>query len=112
MRIDTLRGSTYVLTGALAALAGAILASETGVAQAELSNTITLDAIAIVIIGGTSLYGGEGAMWRTLVGLLMLATINNVFDFLNLNTAAQSLAKGVLVIGAVALDSYTRGRRA
>jgi ribose transport system permease protein len=98
LRLDTLRGSTYVTTGALA--------------QADLGASVTLDAIAIVIIGGTSLYGGEGAMWRTLVGLLMLATINNVFDFLNLDTAAQSLAKGALVIGAVALDSFTRSRRA
>jgi ribose transport system permease protein len=112
LRLDTLRGSTYVTTGALAALGGAIIASETGVAQADLGASVTLDAIAIVIIGGTSLYGGEGAMWRTLVGLLMLATINNVFDFLNLDTAAQSLAKGALVIGAVALDSFTRSRRA
>jgi ribose transport system permease protein len=111
MRVDGIRFSTYVVTGFCAALAGAIVASRTGVGQADIGASITLDAIAIVIIGGTSLLGGEGAMWRTLVGLLILATINNLFDSLALDTAAQSLVKGLIVIGAVALDSHTRRRR-
>jgi ribose transport system permease protein len=110
MRVDWIRFVTYAITGACAALAGAIVASRTGVGQADVGASITLDAIAIVIIGGTSLLGGEGAMWRTLVGLLILATINNLFDSLALDTAAQSLVKGVIVVGAVALDSYTRRR--
>jgi ribose transport system permease protein len=100
-----------VITGACAALAGMIIASRTGVGQANIGASITLDSIAMVIIGGTSLLGGEGAMWRTLVGLLMLATINNLFDSLALDTAAQSLVKGTIVVAAVALDSYTRRRR-
>jgi ribose transport system permease protein len=111
LRVDVLRSTTYVLAGALAALAGLILSSQTGVAQADLGPTVTLDSIAIVIIGGTSLYGGEGTMWRTLIGLLILATVNNVFDSVGLDVAAQSLVKGVLVVSAVALDSFTRSRR-
>lgn len=108
MRVDLIRFATYMITGFCAALAGALVASRTGVGQADIGAAITLDAIAIVIIGGTSLLGGEGAMWRTLVGLLILATINNLFDSLALDTAAQSLVKGLIVIGAVALDSHTR----
>jgi ribose transport system permease protein len=111
IRVDVIRFSTYVITGFCAALAGSIIASRTGVGQADVGANITLDSIAIVIIGGTSLLGGEGAMWRTLVGLLMLATINNLFDSLALDTAAQSVVKGIIVVGAVALDAYTRGRR-
>lgn len=110
MRVDLIRFATYMITGFCAALAGALVASRTGVGQADIGAAITLDAIAIVIIGGTSLLGGEGAMWRTLVGLLILATINNLFDSLALDTAAQSLVKGLIVIGAVALDSHTRRR--
>lgn len=110
MRVERIRLVTYMVTGLCAALAGMITASRTGVGQADSGASITLDAIAIVIIGGTSLMGGEGAMWRTVVGLAILATINNLFDSLALDTAAQSLVKGVIVICAVALDSRTRRR--
>ncbi len=111
IRINRIRFLTYLVTGLCAALAGAVTASRTGVGQADIGASITLDAIAIVVIGGTSLLGGEGAMWRTLVGLFILATINNLFDSLALDTAAQSLVKGLIVIGAVALDSYSRRRQ-
>lgn len=111
MRVERIRFVTYMITGLCAAVAGMIVASRTGVGQADSGASITLDAIAIVIIGGTSLMGGEGAMWRTVVGLAILATINNLFDSLALDTAAQSLVKGLIVIGAVALDSRTRRRR-
>jgi ribose transport system permease protein len=111
IRVDLVRFIAYAVTGVCAALAGMIIASRTGVGQADIGATITLDSIAIVIIGGTSLLGGEGAMWRTLVGLLILATINNLFDSLALDTAAQSLVKGIIVVAAVALDAYTRRRQ-
>ena len=67
-----------------------------------------LDAIAIVIIGGTSLFGGEGAVWRTAVGLLILAVLTNIFDALALDSNFQSLIKGAIIIAAVALDAYSR----
>jgi ribose transport system permease protein len=112
MRIDLVRFTTYAITGGCAALGGMIIASRTGVGQANVGELVTLDSIAMVIIGGTSLLGGEGAMWRTLVGLLILATINNLFNSLALDTAAQAVVKGMIVIAAVALDSWTRRRRA
>jgi len=110
IRVDMVRFSTYVLTGFCAALAGMIIASRTAVGSPNVGASITLDAIAMVIIGGTSLLGGEGAMWRTLVGLLILATINNLFDSLALDASVQALVKGIIVVSAVALDSYTRRR--
>lgn len=110
IRVDLVRFSTYVLTGVCAALAGMIIASRTAVGSPTVGASITLDAIAMVIIGGTSLLGGEGAMWRTLVGLLILATINNLFDSLALDASIQDVVKGVIVVSAVALDSYTRRR--
>jgi ribose transport system permease protein len=73
--------------------------------------TITLDSIAIVIIGGTSLMGGEGAMWRTLVGLLILGTINGLFNSLGLQESSQLLAEGAIVLLAVGIESATRRRR-
>ena len=111
IRVDLIRFSTYAITGVCAALAGMILASRTGVGQANTGEMVTLDSIAIVIVGGTSLLGGEGAMWRTLVGMLIFGTITNLFDALALEAAAQDLVKGVIVIAAVALDVYTRRYR-
>lgn len=102
--------STYVLTGVCAALAGMISASRLGVGQADVGASVALDAIAVVVVGGTSLLGGEGAVWRTAVGLLILATLTNVFFSLNVNQNWQLIAKGTIVVGAVALDAYLRKR--
>ncbi len=66
---------------------------------------MTLDAIAIAVVGGNSLLGGEGAMWRTFVGLLVLATLNNIFYSVNVNPNWQLVAKGLIIVAAVALDS-------
>ncbi|MGO4838121.1 ABC transporter permease, partial [Rhizobiaceae sp. 2RAB30] len=111
MRVDLLRGSTYVISAVCSGLGGMILASRLGVGQADMGGSIALDAIAIVVIGGTSLMGGEGAMWRTAIGLLILATLSNVFDSLAISTNYQLLSKGAIVIAAVALDVFARSRR-
>ena len=110
MRVSVIQGSTYALTALCAALGGMLLASQTGVGQANVGVDVTLDSIAIVIIGGTSLRGGQGAMWRTLVGLLIIATIDSLFNSLAWNSATQSLAKGAIIVVAVALDSWSQRR--
>lgn len=108
---DVLRASTYVMTALCSGLGGMILSSRLGVGQADMGGSIALDSIAIVVIGGTSLLGGEGTMWRTAIGLLIIATLTNVFDSLAINNNYQLVAKGVIVIGAVALDIYARQMR-
>lgn len=109
--MDLVRMTTSTIVGELAALGGMIIASRLQVGQADIGATVPLDAIAIVVIGGTSLFGGEGAMWRTLVGLLILGTLTNLFNSLALDTNIQSIAKGAIVLGAVGLDAYLRNRR-
>lgn len=104
--------SAYMITGLLAGLAGMISASRLGVGQADVGGTIALDVIAVVVIGGTSLLGGEGAIWRSVVGLLILATLTNVFFSLNVNQNWQLIAKGLIIVGAVALHAYLRKREA
>ena len=108
LRVDLLKTSTYALVGVLAAFGGMIIASRLSIGQADIAGTMSLDAIAIVIIGGTSLFGGSGAVWRTAIGLLLLAVLTNIFDALALDSNFQSLIKGVIVIGAVALDAFSR----
>ncbi|MEP7737453.1 ABC transporter permease [Nocardioides sp. 31GB23] len=110
LRVNDLTASVYVLTGALAAFAGTIDASRLGVGQADVGANVALDAIAIVIVGGTSLRGGEGAVWRTVVGLLIFATLTNLFYSLNLSQNWQLIAKGTIVLLAVGLDSWSRRR--
>jgi ribose transport system permease protein len=112
MRINVIRVSTFAITSMCAAVGGMIVASQTSVGQANIGPTVTLDSIAIVIIGGTSLLGGEGAMWRTVVGILIWGTTNNVFASLALDTSTQLLIQGGILILAVAFDSLARqGRR-
>ncbi len=110
IRVELIRSTTYAISGVLAAFAGVIMASRLGVGQANMGATMTLDAIAIVVVGGNSLSGGEGAMWRTLVGLLVMATLTNIFYSVDVDPNWQLVAKGLIIIAAVALDSLAPRR--
>lgn len=111
LRVDGLRISAFAIVGILSALAGLIIASRLEVGQADVGTTVALDAIAVVVIGGTSLFGGEGAMWRTAVGLGILAVLTNLFNSLALDASVQEVAKGGIILGAVGLDAWLRERR-
>lgn len=108
IRVEPVRASAFVLLGGLAAFAGAMYASRLSVGQAEMAPMIALDAIAVVVIGGTSLAGGEGAMWRTLAGLLLLGVLNNLFFGWAVDPNWQQISKGLIVIAAVSLDYFGR----
>jgi ribose/xylose/arabinose/galactoside ABC-type transport system permease subunit len=108
--VRSIRGGTYVISGFLAALAGAIAASRIGVGQGDVGATVALDAIVVVVIGGTSLAGGEGKMWRTGVGLLVLAVLNNIFFSLAVDSNWQLVTKGAIVVLAVGVDQISRLR--
>jgi ribose/xylose/arabinose/galactoside ABC-type transport system permease subunit len=110
LRVDLVRGSSYVMSGLLSALAGMMVASRLGVGQGNIGTTVALDAIAVVVIGGTSLTGGEGAMWRTGVGLLILAVLTNIFFSLSVDPNWQLVTKGAIIVGAVAIDVGLRRR--
>lgn len=112
MRVSGIQASTYVIVALGAVLGGMLLASETQVGQANVGSEVTLNAIAVVIIGGTSLRGGQGAMWRTLVGLLIVGSVTNLLSLMALNSSIQSVAKGAIVILAVAFDAWTQKRKA
>ena len=111
IRVGIISASTFVIIGALAALGGVFTASQLGTAQPNFVGNMTLDAIAVVIIGGTSLIGGVGAMWRTAVGLAILAIVNNLFSSMNLAPSLQLVFKGVIVIVAVGADVWSRRRQ-
>lgn len=108
---EWLRTSTYVVSGACASIAGMIIASRLAIGQADIGATMALDSIAIVVIGGTSLLGGEGAVWRTVIGMLIVAVLTNLLDSLAVDANYQLVIKGVIVIAAVALDARVRAAR-
>jgi ribose transport system permease protein len=110
LRVDLIRASSYMMSGLLAALGGMMNASRLGVGQGNVGSTTALDAIAVVVIGGTSLTGGEGAMWRTGVGLLTLAVLTNIFFSLSIDPNWQLVIKGGIIVGAVAIDVALRRR--
>ncbi len=111
MRVQLMSVSTYVLSGVFGVLGGVVIASRTAVGQPNIGATVALEAIAMVIIGGTTLFGGEGAIWRTFVGMMILGILRNLFDALSLSNAAQLLAQGAILVSAVALDALVRERR-
>ena len=91
-------------------MAGTIQASRIASGQPQAGADIVLQAIAAVILGGTSIYGGAGAIWRTLVGVYLLALIANGFNILNANPFFIDLTTGIVIVAAVALNASRRTR--
>jgi len=108
IRADLVVASTYILLGAGVGLAGFISASQLNSAQANLDPRILFDVLTIVIVGGTSLGGGVGSIWRTVVGLVIIATITNGFVLLDISPFYQDVIKGLIIVGALILDSTLR----
>jgi ribose transport system permease protein len=105
IRVRTVVASSYVLLGGCIGIAGSITASQLNSAQSNLDPTIIFDVLTIVVVGGTSLTGGSGAMWRTAVGLGIIATISNGFVLLDISPYYQDIIKGGIIVGALALDT-------
>lgn len=96
--------AVYVVSGFLAALAGILLAARTTAALPQAGVSYELDAIAAVVIGGTSLSGGTGSLGGTVVGALLIGVINNGLNLLGVSSYYQQVIKGVIIVGAVLLD--------
>ena len=111
IRVELIRISTFALSGLAAGLAGAILASRVATGQADAATGLEFTVIAGIVVGGTSIAGGEGAIWRTVVGVLLIALINNGFTLLGLDPTYQQIVQGAIILTAVALDGWYRVRR-
>lgn len=105
LRVPLIVGSTYALLGALTGVAGFISASQLSSAQSNMDPNILFDVLTIVIVGGTPLGGGMGSIGRTAIGLVLIATISNGFVLLDINPFYQNIIKGVLIVGALVLNS-------
>ena len=112
VRVPRTLVTTFVITGAAAGLAGALLASRTLSAQPSDDFSFVFSVLTAVIIGGTSIAGGEGAVWRTIVGVCFLALLSNGFNLLKIDPIVQRLVEGSVILLAVTADNWTRNRGA
>lgn len=94
----------YTYTGFLAGLAGIILASRMYSGQPTAGEGAEMDAIAAVVVGGTSMSGGSGKLGGTLIGALIIGILNNGLNLMNVNSFWQTVVKGVVILLAVFLD--------
>lgn len=110
IRVGAIRGTCFAISGLAAGLGGMILASRTQSAQDNVGTGMELTAIAAAVVGGTSIFGGDGAVWRGFLGVMLLAVIGNGFDLLNVSTTWQQMVYGLLILVAVAADQLLRRR--
>jgi inositol transport system permease protein len=102
----------YVIAGMLAGLAAVILTSKNLTAQSGMGLTYELEAIAMAVIGGVSLFGGRGSIIGTVIGALIIGVITSGFTFLKLGAFYQEMVLGMIIVSAVALDQWQQQRAA
>ncbi|MCB2292195.1 ribose ABC transporter permease [Clostridium algoriphilum] len=98
---DKIKTLVYVICGATAALSGIIVTSRIGSASPNAGVGFELDAIAAVVLGGTSLIGGEGSVVGTIIGALIIGVLNNGLNLMNVSPFYQSIIKGIVILLAV-----------
>lgn len=104
INVDRITIAVYALTGMLAALSALILTSRLNSAQPTAGQSYELDAIAAVVLGGTSLTGGRGWIFGTLVGALIIGVLNNGLNLIGVSSFFQQVVKGIVILIAVLLD--------
>jgi len=108
--VNRVRLATFVIVGLCSAIAGLMATARmNSVSSSQLGSFMELDAIAAVVIGGTSMAGGRGRVWGTVLGVMILAIINNMLVFAEVSPYWHGSVKGVIIILAVLIQ---RGRRA
>ena len=104
LNVGRIKIGVYTIAGLLSGLAGLVLSSRIGSGQAGLGVGYELDAIASAVIGGTSLSGGIGTIWGTIIGALIIGVLNNGLDLLNVSAYWQTIVKGTIIVVAVIVD--------
>lgn len=108
IRTHRIKVSAYVIAGMLSGLAGVLLTARLSGAETNAGDGWSLDAVSAVIIGGTSLRGGRGGILNTLLGIFIIAVLNNGMTLMGVPTNYNQLIKGLLMLVAVLLDMSNR----
>jgi rhamnose transport system permease protein len=104
--------STFVLSGALAGLAGVVFAARYGTISSDAGTGIELQAVAAVVVGGVAIFGGSGTVWGAAIGAVLLVTINRALPILGIPDFWQQALVGALILSAIVLDRILSARRA
>lgn len=110
IRTNRVKITAFALAGFAAGLASIITTSRVAVGQATAGDGLELQAIAAVILGGTSIYGGQGAVWRSFAGVFLLALVNNGFNILSIDPFYRDLTMGLIILAAVGISSLGQRR--
>lgn len=108
VRVDLVRILAFGISGICAGIAGVLSVSRISTGLMDVGSGLELDSIAAVVIGGTSIMGGQGAIWRTVFGVLMLKIILNGFNILTIPPFYQQIFEGLIILVAVAVDSLPK----
>lgn len=111
LNVARIKIAVYTLAGALAGVSGLIVTARLDSAQPNAGLGYELDSIAAVVIGGTSLAGGRGSIWGTVLGCLIIGVLNNGLFLLNVSPFWQQVIKGVVILLAVAIDKVSARER-
>ncbi|WP_029076547.1 ABC transporter permease [Kaistia adipata] len=103
VKVDRQKIFAFVLSASCAALAGIVLVGRLASGSPTLASELLLPSIAAVVVGGTSITGGVGSIWRTLVGALIISVVRIGMTFLGVNIFAQNIVFGVVLVAAVAI---------
>ncbi|MFM8557871.1 MAG: ABC transporter permease [Betaproteobacteria bacterium] len=108
--VARITASTYVICGALAGVAGVMLAARLQSGQPTAGEFYELTAIAAVVLGGAALHGGEGTLYKSVIGVFIMIVLGNSLNLLNVDSYWQRVAIGVVIIAAAAADSLRSKR--
>lgn len=109
IKVSKVKFIVHVYTGLMAGLAGVILASRMYSGQPTAGEGAEMDAIAAVVVGGTSMAGGSGRIGGTIIGALIIGVLNNGLNLMNVNSFWQDVVKGIVILLAVFID-YIRNK--
>lgn len=112
INVDKIKVFVFAVSGFLSALAGLIVTSRLSSAQPTAGVSYELDAIAAVVVGGTSLMGGKGRVMGTLIGALIIGFLNNALNLLDISSYYQMIAKALVILIAVLADNYLGSKKA
>lgn len=110
LRVDTISVSMFVLSGSLAAIAGILSLARVSGAHVDSGLGLELTAITAVVLGGTSIRGGQGGPGRTIAGVAIIALLANAFNLFEIGLQFQQLAVGLVMLAAIAIDARLRSR--
>jgi len=111
VNVKLILGAVMVISAVCSGVAGMLGVAYFGSAQQDQFDTYLLDAIAAVVVGGTSLFGGRGGIGNTIIGLFVLGVLNNGLDHVNIDSFLKILIRGLILLAALVINVYAQRLR-